>query len=193
MQKVDLTQFDYEKVGRQDAEMWRAYYNHQFFKLFWMLLRLIKDQLGLDWLTTLRLAYYSSWAAADYRIHRGNVNNKRVLKNITKYYKLISKHAAEPFNYKKAGEYELVWWDVHRKSYTNNAALEQSLADGAGFFYNIEPSKLKDYAHYRAEAMILPRHKGDSANNPIDWPKIEELTIKSWQALHAAVQPATRQ
>jgi hypothetical protein len=169
--------------------MWRAYYNHQFFKLFSQLLLLLKTQLRLNWLLTLRLAYYSAWAAADYRIHKHKgVNNERILKNLTKFYGLISKHNAVAFNYQKAAELELAWWDVHRKSYTNNPALEQSLADAAAILYNIDATDLKEYAYYRAEAMILPRHEGDRTGRYADWQKITELTIKSWQALHRAVQ-----
>jgi hypothetical protein len=189
MAKTDIKNFDPEKVGQLDADMWRAYYNHQFFKLFSQLLALIKYQLGLNWFLTIRLAYYSAWAAADYRIHKHKgVNNERVLKNLSKFYGLISQHNAEPFDYQKAAELELAWWDVHRKSYTNNPALEQSLADAAAAIYNVDTASLRDYAHYRAEAMILPRHEGDGADNRTDWQKITELTIKSWQALHAAVQ-----
>lgn len=187
MKQANLRQFDYQKVGKLDADMWRAYYNHQFLKLFWLLLKIIKDQLGLNWFVTARLAYHSAWAAADYRIHRGKVNSKRVLKNITKYYELISRNATEPFDYKKAGKLELAWWDIHRASYTNNKALEQSLADTFSVIYDVPPDKLEECAHYRAEAMMLPRHQGDSQENQTDWQHIETLTIKSWKALYIAI------
>jgi hypothetical protein len=188
MSKADLRQFDYLKNGRADAKMWRAYYNHHFFMLFRQLLKLLRSQLGLSWFITLRLAYYSAWAAADYRINRKDLKRARVLKNITKYYELISQNAAEQFDYKKAAEFELRWWDVHRSSSENNAELEKSLAEATAILYKVSPDSLKDYAHYRAEAMILPRHKGDGPDNIIDWPKIEEMTTKSWQSLHKAVQ-----
>ncbi len=189
MAKTDLKQFDYKKVAQLDSDMWRAYYNHQFFKLFWQLTRLIKTQLGFDWLPSIRLACYSAWAAAYYRIKkRRGVNNARVLKNLTKFYKLISRNSVEAFDYKKAAELELEWWDIHRRSTKNNPALEQSLADGAAAIYNVPSSALAEYAHYRAEAMILPRHEGDRQNVPTDWRKTTDLLIKSWHALHAAVQ-----
>lgn len=189
MERTDLRQFDYKKVGQLDADMWRAYYNHQFFKLFRQLIMLIRTQIRLGWLLTFRLAYYSAWAAADYRIHKQKgVNNQRVLHNLTKFYGLVAEHSSEPFDYRKAASLELAWWDVHRKSTANNQALEKSLADAAAAIYNVSPDVLKDYAYYRAEAMILPRHEGDSAVNKTDWAKITELTILSWQALHQAVQ-----
>jgi hypothetical protein len=189
MAKIDLRNFDPEKVGKLDADMWRAYYNHKFIKLVWRLVLLIKYQLGLNWLLSIRLAYYSGWAAADYRIHKKRgTNNARILRNLTKFYRSISTNNIRPFDYKKAAELELAWWEIHRKSYENNPALEKALADGAAAIYNVDPAKLQTYAHFRAEAMILPRHEGRDPDNQTDWRQVTDLTIKSWRALHAAVQ-----
>ncbi len=193
MKKVDLTQFDPIKVGRLDSDMWRSYYNHQFHKLFWQLCRLLKTQLGLSWPVTLRLAYYSAWAAADYRLRkRKGVNNDRVLSNLTKFYGLISRRSTTTFDCKKAAELELKWWDVHRKSTHNNEALERSLAEGAAVIYGVPPAKLSHYAHCRAEAMILPRHEGDAQVVPTDWQKVTELLEEAWGSLHAAVKKANK-
>lgn len=161
MKKTDLAQFDYQKMAQLDSDMWRAYYNHQFFKLFLLLIQLMKTQFRFNWFITLRLAYYSGVAAAYYRIkkHKG-VKNDRVYSKLIKFYELISKNSVETFDYAKAAELELAWWDIHRRSYTNNKELEQSLADGMAAIYNVPVSKLSEYAYYRAEAMILPRHEG---------------------------------
>ncbi|MDB5166590.1 MAG: hypothetical protein JWM37_662 [Candidatus Saccharibacteria bacterium] len=189
MVKTDLSNFDPVKVGKLDADMWRAYYNHQFFLLFRLLVVLIKNQLGLSWLLTIRSAYYSAWAATDYRIHKKQgTNSTRVLRNLCKFYGLVSKHSVKSFDFHKAAELELVWWEVHRRSYKTSIALEQALAESAAVIYNVKPQKLKEYARYRAEAMILPRHKGDDQTNRTDWQYITDLTIKSWTALHEAVQ-----
>jgi hypothetical protein len=186
MQKADLKQFDYKEVGKIDAEMWRSYYNRQFLKLFWQLLKLTKNQLGLNWWITLRIAFYAGWAAADYRINRKNVNQDRVRNNLIKFYKVVSGHVIEPFDHVKAGEFELAWWDIHRSSYKNNPKLERSLAEAAAAMYNISPNKLKEYAHYRAIAMILPRHVGDKKNET-DWHEVRALLVKSWRSLHSVV------
>ncbi len=188
MAKTDIRCFNYKKVGQLDADMWRAYYNHQFVKLFRLLLLLVKNQLGLNWFLTVRLVYYSTWAAVDYRVHKqSGTNNKRILKNLTHFYSLLSRYNTDPFNYRKAAELELAWWEIHRKSYKNNLELEQSLAHAVATVYNIQAESLKKYAHYRAEAMILPQHKGDKPERVIDWQEVTELTIKSWQSLHEIV------
>lgn len=176
-------------MAQLDSDMWRAYYNHQFFKLFLLLIQLMKTQFRFNWFVTLRLAYYSGVAAAYYRIkkHRG-VDNDRVLKKLVQFYRLISKNATETFNYREAAKLELAWWDIHRRSYKNNKELEQSLADGMAAIYNIPASKLGEYAHYRAEAMILPRHEGDGQPVPTDWDMVTDMLVQAWGQLHEAVQ-----
>ncbi|HYH75588.1 MAG TPA: hypothetical protein VD735_06565, partial [Candidatus Saccharimonadales bacterium] len=74
------------------------------------------------------------------------------------------------------------------RSTKNNPELERSLAEGAAAIYNVPASDLAEYAHYRAEAMILPRHEGDSQPVATDWPYITKLLVKAWGALHTAVQ-----
>jgi hypothetical protein len=191
MAKTDLKQFDYMAIAQADTKAWKAYYNHAFHKMFWYLLIAMKTQLGFNWFRTLRLAYYSAWAAADYRINRKNVNIQRVLKNITKYYKLISDHVTEPFDYKEAARLEVEWWEIHRRSYKNNAQLEKALAENLAIVHNVDPAVLKDYAHYRAEAMILPRHVGDD-QNPTDWDEVYRLVEKAWKSLHEAVNKTSK-
>lgn len=190
MRKTDLTEFDYREIARIDAEAWRSYYNHQFFKMFWQLLRGMRAQLRFNWFLTLRLAFYSGWAATDFRLKRGKENYPRILKNLTKYYKILSAHSQEPHDYKEAARLELEWWDIHRYPKKYEKSLEASLAEAAAVLYHIEPSKLKEYAHYRAEAMLLPAHSGDKGKQDPDelYREIEAMLIKSWLSLEKAVK-----
>lgn len=184
MAKSNLRQFDYKKVAKLDADMWRSYYNHQFIKMFLQLLQVMRTQLHLNWFLTLRLALYSGLAATDYRLKKGHENYPRVLINLIKFYKVISKNCTEPFDFQKAAEFELEWWDIHRYPGKYKKSLEQSLADTQAVIYHCDAAQFKDYAHYRSVAMLLPNHEGDKQNNPPDWDKINELLVKSWQSLH---------
>lgn len=189
MRKTDLRQFDYVKVAQLDADMWRSYYNHQFLKLFVQLLRLLKTQLGLSWLVTIRLAYHSAWAAAYYRInkHKG-VDNEKVLRSLGKFYAVIAARSRVPFVAADAARLELAWWDIHRNSRINNKALETALAKGAAVIYGVSPATLTEYAHYRAESMILPQHEGDSRAIPTDWARVNKLLLNAWRSLYESVQ-----
>ena len=188
MSRSNLKQFDYRKVAKADTNMWRAYYNHRFLKMFFHLLKLMRSQLGLNWFITLRLAYYSGLAAMNYRLKKGRENYSGVLKNLTKFYRLLSKHSMEPFDYKKAAELELEWWNIHRYPSKYKKTLQQSLAEGMAVVYKVKPESLSEYAHHRAVAMMIPNHEGDKQVTPPDWAKVETLLLKSWQSLHEAVQ-----
>jgi len=187
MAKVNLRQFDYAKVAQIDSAMWQSYYNHKFYKLFWQMLLLLKNQLGLGWFKTVRLAFYSAWAAADYRIHRGNTNNTRIENNLIKFYKLISDNATEQFDYKKAGQLEVVWWEIHRASSKSNEQLKKSLAAAVAAMFNENPNKMDKYARYRAEAMFLPAHTSDKVSKT-NWVMVGELLEKSWHELFISIQ-----
>lgn len=187
MSSVDLREFDHDKVAIMDARMWRSYYNHKYISLFWQLLKLLKEQLMLGWVHTIRLAYYSAWAAADFRINRRNIDENRIVKNLTKFFKVISIHSLQQFDYVKAAQLELDWWITHRKAYKVTPELIKSLARAAAIIYGVDSAKLMTYAKYRAEAMILPRHDSDKVNKT-DWTEVEILLKKSWASLHEAVR-----
>lgn len=190
MAESDLTQFDYKYVAKIDADAWRSYYNHQFFKMFLQLLRGMKKQLNTNWTTTLRLAFYSGRAAASYRVKKGNENYPKVLKDLIKYYKILNAHSLQKFDYEEAAKLELEWWDIHRYPNRYKKSLEASLADAAAVVYKVHPETLRKYARYRAEAMMIPNHVGDKGkvNPEKDYQEIEALLLKSWEALHKAVQ-----
>ena len=188
MAKSDLRKFDYKKVAELDAKMWRSYYNHQFLKMFFQLLKIMRTQLKLNWFNTFRLAYYSGLAATDYRLRKGRENYPKTKKNLIKFYKVISDNCLEPFDYTKTGILELEWWDIHRYPKKYKKTLELSLAETMAAMYNDKPTNFKEYSHYRAVAMLMPRHEGDKQENPPDWNEIRDLLLKSWGSAFKAVQ-----
>jgi hypothetical protein len=190
MKKSNLDEFAYKQVAKADADMWRSYYNHQFFKMFIQLLKILKGQVKLNWFLTFKMAYYSAMAAAEYRIKKGSENEPRVVKNLTKFYKIISDHTERPFDYKKAAELEYEWWQVHRypKKYKKDLAV--AVAEPMAVVYHVSLSKLKSYGRFRAEAMLLPQHTGDRDKQDPDklYQSISSLLEKSWRELYQAVQ-----
>jgi hypothetical protein len=156
--------------------------------MFILLLKTMRSQLHLNWWLTLRLAFYSGVAATDYRINKYRENFPRVEKNLIKFYKTISDHCTEPFDYEKAANLELEWWNIHRYPGKYKKSLEESLADAASAMYNTDPTTLKTYAKYRGRAMLLPNHEGDKQSNPPDYGQIKDMCVKSWTSLHNSVQ-----
>lgn len=188
MSKKNLRQLDYQKVAKLDSDMWRAYYDHRFLKLFLLLVQLMHAQFQFGWFLALKAAYYSGFAATDYRINRGHEPYARVERHITKFYKAISDHATEPFDYRKAAKLELEWWNIHRYPKKYEKTLEASLAECMATIYSGNQKDFIEYAHYRAEAMVLRDEAGDVKKIEPDWQKIESLLLGSWKVMLQAAQ-----
>lgn len=171
-----------------DADMWRSYYNHQFLKMARQAFKLFKSQVGLGRFLTFKIAYYSGWAATDYRIKKGKENQTRVIKNLTKFYKVISDHSIQPFDYQRAAQLEYEWWQVHRYPERYKKDLAAAVAKPMAVAYNTSLVNLKNYGRYRAEAMLLPEHTGDKGKKDPDklYKEVEGLLEKSWAALYYA-------
>lgn len=186
--KKDLAQFDYRVMARLDSEMWRAYYQHRFLKLFRLLYKLFRTQFSPNMLVTFRLAYYAAVAATDYRVKKGHENHARVLRNLVRFYRTISSNSTRPFDYQLAAEMELEWWDIRRYPDKYDSTLELSLAKNMAAVYSVDVNRLRTYAHYRAEAMLLRDQQGDIQKIEPSWEKIEDLLMHSWKSLQETVK-----
>lgn len=185
--KKDLRKFDPNKVAELDLEMWQAYYDHNFFKLFILLLRLMHKFFGLDYFSAFRAAFYSASAVIDFRINKGRENSERIRRKLTKFFKIISSNNKKKFNYEKAAELELKWWLVDRYPERYEISREEGLANAMAIVYNINPEKLLEYAIYRAQAMLL-QDKAEKEKGSTDWGQIGILLKKSFNSLYKSIQ-----
>jgi len=186
MTESDITQFDYKKVAKLDTDMWLSYsaVNRNSARLFIRALKLIKYQLQFSWLVTIKLAYYAGMAAASYRLKIGKENYPRALNNLTKLFRTVSNHSLQPFNYKKAAELELEWWDIQRYPEKYSKGLDQSLSENMATVFNVSSKKTSDYGLYRAKALALLHHHDKKLNEG----ELSELLLKAWKSLHDSIQ-----
>jgi hypothetical protein len=189
MAKANLRQFDYKKVARLDTAMWQSYAHsdRDFLRLFLQAFTLIKYQLGFSWYATAKLAYYSGWAAAAYRLRQGKENYPRAQKNLFKLFETVSDNCVEPFDFKKAAELELEWWDIQRYPEIHQKTLAQSLNENMAAVYNVSVGSIKGYGQNRALALSLISNGKDARVASPDSEKIFMLISKAWQSLHQAV------
>jgi hypothetical protein len=169
--KSSLKQFDPNKVASIETRMWQAYYRHHFFILFTLLIKLMKESFGLNYLSCLEAAYYAASAAIDFRMNRGKENENRIRRKLTEFYRTISKRSLEGFDYKKAAELELNWWLIDRYPQKFVMTRQEAIKIAMAEIYNIEPAKLNEYADYRAQAMVL-QDEAESLNKEADWDKV---------------------
>jgi hypothetical protein len=183
--KRSLKQFNPEKVAKLEVGMWKAYYNRNFPKLLLLLVNLLHQQFGLNYFYSIVAAYYSGSAAMEFRRTRGDENAKIILGKLINFFKIVSDHSLEKFNYVKAAESELEWWLVDRYPERYSISRIDALKNNMAIVYNTNPDKMESYARYRAEAMII---HDETKTKGADWQKIEPLLIRAYSALRSAIQ-----
>ncbi|MEK9157646.1 MAG: hypothetical protein AAB638_00480 [Patescibacteria group bacterium] len=187
MKKSNLRKFDPHKIALLEREMWEAYYGHNFLKLSLLLVKLAHVFFQSNYIHSVVVAYYMARAAIDFRSHKGREDHQRIIKNLTKAYKIISENNVEKFDYRKTAELELGWWLVDRYPERYQVSRRDALASHMASIYGVPAMSLMNYAEYRALAMET-QDKAEEEKTEADWDKIESLLKTSFGALHKAVQ-----
>jgi hypothetical protein len=177
-----LRNFSPEAVAELETTMWRAYYKHNFFKLFWLLIKLFKQQFGTRGIINLRLAYHSAVAAKTFR---KTGDEETTLRSLEKFYKILLRHSAENFDGAQAAKTELNWWIVHR--YPKKGLLAEALAKNMAVLYSLPAKSLLAYGKHRAQAMQLRDVSAHKNKSEPDWLSIQKQLNNSYIALREAV------
>ena len=188
MAKSNLRQFDYRKVAELDCRIWQAYYSHKFIRLFFLTVQLLRTQLRLSLYRTLKMSYYFSIASVEYRLNKKHMSSDRTLKNLTKFYRIISTNSTQPFDFVRAAQMELDWWNVQRYDRGDKKALQLGLAKTFAVVYHTQTDKVLAYGRYRTDALDLKNKYLHVEHIEPKWHEIEKLLLQSWKSLHEAVQ-----
>lgn len=194
MAKKDIREFDSAYLAKMDVALWKAYYNHQFFKMFRLIIAAAYRSMGPNIFFTVAYAYYSSMAAVVFRKTKGHetdASNARILRYLEKFYALVSKKSAEPFDYKLAAKVELEWWFVDRYPERYKETRADIFARHREIFYAVPQDHLREYAVKRAEGMELLADYHHDITYQVDWDKMERLLAESYQALYAGLHQNT--
>lgn len=186
MKLTNLKVFDPEKIANIETNMWRAYYKHNFFKLFRLVLQLIREQFHLNYLNAFKVAYYTAFAATLFRMSRGRENENLIFKKLVKAFKIISLHATENFDYKKAALLEVEWWMIDRYPERYKTSRREGLKNALTSIYGANAEELTEYAEYRAQAMEL-NDEAEKQNEETDWEAVNSLLLNSYQSLHKVI------
>ena len=180
--KIDLL-----KVAELDLRIWRAYHSNNFFILFLLSLKFMREYFCLNYIDALRAAYYSSFAAVDFRLHDGKENAKRVIHKLTKFYKIIEKNSFENFDCQKVAELEFNWWIIDRYPNQFKVSKEEALIATIAAIYSIDSSNLSEYTTHRAKLAVSSGNTKDFEIN-VNWDKIGLLLNHSFDSLYKNAQ-----
>ncbi|MEO8288665.1 MAG: hypothetical protein ABI670_19780 [Chloroflexota bacterium] len=106
--------FDPDRLAYLEIAGLRAYYDHQWFRAFQLIIELMHEQFGLSWLRSVQAPYYVvramlAWAPKD-------ADKRTTHRYIRKFYRLAATYGrGATFDPVQAGNREYVYWDLHRK------------------------------------------------------------------------------
>jgi hypothetical protein len=178
----DLRDFDPHEVGREETAMWRSYYDHRPVKLFAELATLLRHQFHVPFWRSCLGAFYAARSAVVFQKGHDRAEYEQALPDLVRYYSLIRRASATPFDVDRVAALELEWWIVHRqRDHHPPGDLDRALAQLQAAIYQRPEADFARHARLRAEAMLIRDGGGD-------WGRIASLLDGSWVSLRDAVQ-----
>ena len=181
--KSDIRAFDPVLMGRQEANMWRYYYEGKRVKLFTQLAKTLRIQFQAPFFKSYTLAMRATRAALTFQKGKAREDYSKALPHLQKYYKGIKKLSAEEFEVESVSQRELEWWIIRREREQHPPSdWVEEIASIAAEIYHIPKEKAWDHAEKRVEAMLFRDRRGEEITQG-DWEEIEKMLIASWTSL----------
>ncbi|MBV9242000.1 MAG: hypothetical protein JO314_08325, partial [Acidobacteria bacterium] len=154
--KVDIREFDPDKVATLDTAMWRSYYSRDRIKLFTQLSDLLESEFRFPLWRRQRVALYAAKAAFVFKDGKTRADYEKALPDLKNFYNEIRDISSTDFDVDEAARLELEWWIVHRQRQQHAPGdLSKALADSAAVVYGVSADSLKEYGDLRAAAMDI--------------------------------------
>ena len=199
MKTARIFDFEPDKLARTETAMWQAYYDRRPAKLFRLSVRLLQEQLGYGRARALYNAYRLTRAAFAFKVGRSRLDYEKALRWLVPFYQETHRLVKARWNPQEVAESELEWWIIHRHDFQpgQTASLEKALAKLCGLVYHLPESELSNYAHYRAEAMLLTdegvRARENGENFKPQWSAIRAYLEKSYRDLSERLNRTPRE
>ena len=180
--------FDPEFVGKIETHMWQAYYGGGSKAALGMdLLKLMREQFGLSYKTSIQVAHDVSNATLAFRETREQTDyEQKVLPKLVQGYARLRTAVHGPWDPEEVARAELGWWVARRMPEPQNApefvgkaiALEYSLVYA------------KDNAHIQRAGLLRAQaaRMRDTGAQHADWPAIEIKLRESYRELVQGIQ-----
>ncbi|HJT55699.1 MAG TPA: hypothetical protein VJ761_04325 [Ktedonobacteraceae bacterium] len=174
-----------ERVAYYEAAGWKAYYDHKWFKMLWLLVRLCQEQFHIPFPMSLVAAYYTTraslaWVPIEH-------DEQKVLKYLEKFYGVAHRYAGLDYDVKKVAELELKYFEVHRRlsGTLEKDELLQTFIELHCALFGLTPDQVRESAEWRllaADTVDLITSR-TSTNIEQDWRKLEGYLQKAYGSI----------
>ncbi len=184
--------FDPQRLAYLEMAGWKAYYDHKWLLAFRLLVQLSHEQFGLSWLRSIQAAYYITRASIAWAPKENDPRKTR--RYIRKFYRVSARYGRGlSFDPVKVGDYEVRYWDVHRKlsgrPQEEKGPLVASFSDLHSAIFGISAENAYPSAVSRARAadtVDLITSK-TSTDVEADWQRVEEYLREAYRSVKTAL------
>jgi len=149
--------FDPRVVGALECAAWVAYYRRDWPAFLRSALRVSRQIFGLSWKATIQCSWLVLRANQLWAPFPDN-DPERSRRMMERFYRIVQRLYAEPFDPATAADLEVQWWRVHREhqrspSASQGPALADALARLYAHVYGVPERSVRPAAEQRALAM----------------------------------------
>ena len=149
--------FDPRIVGELECAAWVAYYRRDWWAFVRSAVRVSRRSFGLSWKATIHCSWLVLRANQHWAPFPDNAP-ERSRRMMERFYRIVQRLYAEPFDPATAAELEVEWWRVHRDNQrsprpTDGPALADALARLYAHVYGVAEPAVRPAAEQRALAM----------------------------------------
>jgi hypothetical protein len=187
--------FDPDKLAELEVGMWQAYYAKEKFRLFRLLVVMLREQYHYSWQTAARAGYHLARAAATFGDATDNYD--RVLPDLEAGYTIARDWTGASFDPKAVARAELAWWTARRDPASGTGAQKNRVVSARmtelyALLYDAPAARVADAARLRVEAADLRDRGADAVDfdrdkKGVDWKAVSWILHESYRALHAAI------
>lgn len=183
---ASLRRFDPNRVARLETDMWRHYYQKEYFDLFKCLYAVSREQYEFSPWDSLRLSYFAAEAAKVFQPSQNRREAEEAIPILENYYAVLRHYGGERFDVSKAARLELDWWQLRREK-AAPAQYGAVIAQVTAELYATNSIAMQQSALLRAEMMHYRDEHSSNVMQIEDWDHIERGLRNAYQLLKSQV------
>lgn len=181
--------FNPQRIAYLEMAGWRAYYDRKWLEVLRLIVALCQEQFHIPFPASLLAGYYTTrasilWVPINHDL-------KKVLYNLTQFYRMAQRYSGLTFDPVRVAQLELQYFDVHRRlsGAEDKNEFVQTLIDLHSALFNLSPTEVRDSAELRVQAantvdLITSKKSTDIA---ADWLNIEVTLRQCYTSLQQAL------
>jgi hypothetical protein len=186
-------QFNPDRIAYTEAAGWRAYYDHNWLKMLYLLVVLCQEQFRIPFPISLLAGYYIVRASAGWV--RADHDEKAILALHERFYKIAGRYSGLKFDPIKVAALEEQYWDVHRRlsGKPNKTEFIDTMIALHSAVFGISPTQARESAELRVLAnntvdLITSKTSTDPES---DWHKLQDYLQQCYRSVQRELNKAT--